>query len=110
MPPAECSRARWVKETTWKIAPIGAILQLCHFALTTGKHTHITKENNKGMEDLSASNISHVSLKPSKCIHITTLFASTFQNHDNAYGIFSDRTQLSSSLFNRGSSIMCQRI
>ena len=70
-------------------------------ASTTGKHTHIIKENSKGMEDLSASNISHVSLKPSQCIHITTLCAGTFQNHDNTYGIFSDRTQLSSSLFNR---------
>ena len=31
------------------------------FALTTGKHTQITKENSKGIKDPSASNVSHVS-------------------------------------------------
>ena len=40
------------------------------FALTTGKHTQIMKENGKGMKDLSASNVSHVSRKPLQCIHI----------------------------------------
>ena len=33
------------------------------FALTTGKHTQMMKENSKGMKDLSASNVSHVSRK-----------------------------------------------
>ena len=27
------------------------------FALTTGKHTQMTKESSKGMKDLSASNV-----------------------------------------------------
>ena len=43
------------------------------------KHTKIMKENSKGMEDLGASNVSHVSLKPSQWIQITTPCASTFQ-------------------------------
>ena len=77
------------------------------FALTTGKHTQMTKENSKGMKDLSASNASHVSRKPLQCIHITTphvghIVEVTFRNHYNAYGLFSNRTWLSSSLFNRG--------
>ena len=46
-----------------------------NFALTTGKHTQMTKENSKGMKDLSAPNVSHVSRKPLQCIHITTLYA-----------------------------------
>ena len=76
------------------------------FALTTGKHTQMTKENIKGMRDLSASNLSHVSRKPLQCIHITTPYAGdivivTFRNHDNACDMFSNRTGLSSSLFNR---------
>ena len=55
------------------------------FALTTGKHTQMTKENSKGMKDLSASNVSHVSRKPLRCIHITTPYAGhvfevTFRN------------------------------
>ena len=79
------------------------------FALTTGKHTQTTKENRKGMKDLSASNVSHVSRKLLQCIHITTPYAShvvevTFRNHYNAYDMFSNRTRLSSSLFNRGES------
>ena len=45
------------------------------FALTTGKHTQMAKENSKGMKDLSASNVSHVSRKPLQCIHITTPYA-----------------------------------
>ena len=37
-------------------------MYLCHllesdFGLTTGKHTQMTKENSKGMKDLSASNV-----------------------------------------------------
>ena len=60
------------------------------FALTTGKHTQMTKENSKGMKDLSASNVSHVSRKPLQCIQITTPYTdyvveATFRNHDNAY-------------------------
>ena len=72
------------------------------FALTTGKHTQMTKENSKGMRDLNASNVSHVSRKLARCIHITTPYAGhvvevTFRNHYNAYDIFSNRTWLSSS-------------
>ena len=77
------------------------------FALTSDKHTQMTKENSKGMKDLSASNVSHVSRKPLQCIHITTPYAGhvvevTFGNHYNAFGMFSDRTRLSSSLFSGG--------
>ena len=76
------------------------------FALTTGKHTQMMKENSKGMKGLCASKVSHVSRKPLQCIHITTPYAGdvvevTFRNHYNAYDMFSDRTWLSSSLFNR---------
>ena len=76
------------------------------FALTSGKHTQMTKENSKGMRDLSASNVSHVSRKPLQCIHISTPYAAhivevTFRNHYNAWDMFSNRTWLSSSLFNR---------
>ena len=46
-----------------------------YFALTTGKHKQMTKENNKEMKDLSATNVSHVSKKPLQCIHITTPYA-----------------------------------
>ena len=72
------------------------------FALTTGKHAQMTK-------DFSASNVNHVSRKPLQCIHITTPYAGhvaevTFRNHHNAYDMFSNRTRLSSSLFNRGES------
>ena len=79
------------------------------FALTTGKDTQMTKENSKGMKDLSASNVSHISRKPVQCRHITTPYAGhavevTFRNHYNAYDMFSNRTRLSSSLFNRGES------
>ena len=56
------------------------------FALTTGKHTQMTKENSKGMKDVNASNLSHVSRKPLQCIHIATPYAVhavevTFRNH-----------------------------
>ena len=76
------------------------------FALSTGKHTQMMKENSKGMKDLSASNGSHISRKPLQCIHISTPYAGhvvevTFRNHYNAYDMFSNRTRLSSSLFNR---------
>ena len=76
------------------------------FPLTTGKRTQVTKEYSKGMKDLSASNVSHVSRKPLQCIYITTPYAGhvvevTFRNHYNAYVMFSDRTWLSSNLFNR---------
>ena len=79
------------------------------FALPTGKHTQITKENSRGMRDLSASNVSHVSRKPLQCMHITTPYTGhvvevTFRNHYNAYNMVSNRTRLSSSLFNRGKS------
>ena len=79
------------------------------FALTTGKHAQMTKENSKGMKDLSALNLSHVSRKPLQCIHITTPYAGhvvgvTFRNHYNAYDMLSNRTRLSSSFFNRGES------
>ena len=46
-------------------------------ALTTGKHTPMTKENSKGMKDFSALKVSHVSRKPLQCIHITTPYAVT---------------------------------
>ena len=77
------------------------------FALTTGKHTQMTKENSKEMKDLNASNVSHVLWKPLRCIHITTPYAGhvvevTFRNHYNANDMFSNRTRLSSSLFNGG--------
>ena len=79
----------------------------CDFALTTGKHAQMTKENSKGMKELSASNVSHISRKPLQCIHIATPYAGdvvevTFRNHYNAYNMFSNRTRLSSSHFNRG--------
>ena len=35
------------------------------FALNTGKHTQMTKENSKGMKDLSASNIHKVTFQGS---------------------------------------------
>ena len=35
----------------------------------------MTNENSKGMKDLSASNVSHVSWKSLQCAHITTLYA-----------------------------------
>ena len=34
------------------------------FALTTGKHTQMMKENRKRMKELIASNVSHVSRNP----------------------------------------------
>ena len=66
----------------------------------------MTKENSKGMKDLSASNVSHVSRKPLQGIHITTPYAFhlvevAFPNHYNAYDMFYKRTRLSYSLFNR---------
>ena len=77
-------------------------------ALTTGKHTQMTKENSKGMKDLSASNVRKVTFQggPLQCIHIIAPYAGhvvevTFRNHYNAYDMFSNRTWLSSSLFNR---------
>ena len=78
---------------------------MSNFALTTGKHTHMRKENTKGMKYLSASNVSHVSRKSLQCVHITTPYAGhvvevTFRNHYNAYDMFSNRTWVSSSLFN----------
>ena len=39
------------------------------FDLATGKHTQMKKENRKGMKDLSASNLSHVSRKPQSYNH-----------------------------------------
>ena len=77
------------------------------FALTTGKHTQMTKENSKGMKDLSASNVPKVTFQgPLQCIHIIASYAGhvvevTFRNHYNAYDMFSNRTWLSSSVFNR---------
>ena len=58
----------------------------------------MTKEDNKGMEDLSASHVSHVSRKPLHWIHITTPYAShvvdvTFRNHYNAYDMFFNGTE-----------------
>ena len=81
------------------------------FALTTGKHIQMTKENSKKMKDLSASNVSHVSRKPLRCIHITTPYAghvveATFRNHYNAYDMFSNRTRLFSSLFSGGKTML----
>ena len=35
------------------------------FALTTGKHTHMTKKNSKGMKDLSASDVLKVTFQGS---------------------------------------------
>ena len=35
------------------------------FALTTGKHTQMTKENSKGMEDLSTLNVRKVKFQGS---------------------------------------------
>ena len=77
------------------------------FALTTGKHTQMKKENSKGMKDLSASNVSHVSRKPLQYIDITTSYAGhvvevTFRNNYNAYDMFSNKTRPSSSLFMEG--------
>ena len=65
------------------------------FALTTSKHTQMAKENSKGMKDLSASNVSHISRKPLQCIHITGHVVEVmFRNHYNAYDMFSNRTRL----------------
>ena len=69
-------------------------------ALTTGKHTQTTKENSKGMEDLNASNVSHISIKPSQCIYITAKYTGTFRNNYNACDMFSNRTRLPAGLFN----------
>ena len=60
-------------------------------------------EKSKGMNDLSASNVSHVSRKPLQCIHVTTPYAGhvvkvTFRSHYNAYDLLSDTIRLSSSL------------
>ena len=71
------------------------------FVLTPGKHIQMTKQNSKEMKDLSASNVSHVSRKPLRCIHITTPYAGhvvevTFRNHYSACDMFSGRTRLSS--------------
>ena len=59
------------------------------FALTIGKHTQMMKENSKGMKDLTVSKVRHISMKPSQCIHITTPYTNMFQNHYNAYDMFS---------------------
>ena len=64
-------------------------------------------ENSKGMKDIETSNVSHVSRKPLQYIHITTPYAGhvvevTFRSHYNAYDLFSNTVQLSSSLFNGG--------
>ena len=74
-------------------------------ALTTGKHAQMTKENSKGVKDLSAPNVSHISRKVLQCIHITTPDAGhvvefTFRNHSNAYDM-PNRKRFSSSPFNR---------
>ena len=79
------------------------------FALTTGKHTQTTKENRKVKKSQCLKRISQVSRKPLQCIHITTPYAGhvvevTFRNNYDAYDMFSNRTKLSSSLFNRGES------
>ena len=36
------------------------------FALTTGKHAQMTKENSKGMKDLSASNVRKLTFQGSR--------------------------------------------
>ena len=64
------------------------------FALTTGKHSQMTKESSKGMGDASASTVSHVSRKPLQYIHITTPYTGhvvevTLRNHHIAYDVFS---------------------
>ena len=78
------------------------------FALTTGKHTQMTKENSKAMKDLSASNVRKVTFQgsPYNDKHIIAPYTGhvvevTFRNHYNAYDMFSNITRLSSSLFNR---------
>ena len=43
------------------------------FALTTGKRTQMTKENSKGMKDLSASNVRKVTFEGSPYNAIYTL-------------------------------------
>ena len=79
-------------------------------ALTTGKHAQMTKENSKGMKDLSVLNVSQVSRKPlQRNLRITTPYTGhvvevTFRNHYNAYDMFSNRTRLSSSVFSGGES------
>ena len=39
------------------------------FALTTGQHTQMTKENSKGMKDLSASNVRKVTFQEVLTMH-----------------------------------------
>ena len=76
------------------------------FALTTGKHTQMAKENSKGMKDLSASNVRKVTFQGSPYNAYTAPYAGhivevTFQNHYSAYDMFSNRTWLFPSIFNR---------
>ena len=75
--------------------------------LTAGNHKQMTKENSKGMKDVGTSEVSHIARKPLQCIRIATPYAGkvvkvTFRNHYNAYDMFSNTTQLSSSLFSGG--------
>ena len=56
----------------------------------------MTKENSKGMKDISTSSVSHVSRKPLQCIHSATPYSGhvgevTFRNHYNAYDMFSNK-------------------
>ena len=67
----------------------------------------MTAGDKKGMKDTGSSNVSHVSRKPLQCIDVTIPVIShivevTFWNHCDAYDLFSNKTQLSSSLFNGG--------
>ena len=67
----------------------------------------MTTENSKGMKDVGTSNVSHVSRNPLQCIQVTTPYTGhvvevTFPSHYNAYDLFSNTTQLSSSVFNGG--------
>ena len=78
------------------------------FALTTKKHTQMTKEDSKGMKDLSTSNVRKVTFHGSLYNAYTFIAPYAghvvevmFRNHYNAYDMFSNRTWLSSSFVNR---------
>ena len=80
----------------------------------------MTAENRKGMKNTGTSNVSHALRKPLQCIDVTTPVAGhvvevTFQNHCDAYDLFSDTTRLYFSLFSGGkimlySNLSCSRM
>ena len=77
-------------------------------ALTIGKHTKMTKENSKGMKDVSASNVPKVTFQGSPYNAYTLLLhtqVALSKSRSEAITMpmrwFSNRTWLSSSVFNK---------